>query len=138
MILPLHKRYEIAFLHHHRKGPKLSYRDIAKIVNCSVDTVSFWANVWLETKDLSSEPGTGRKRSTTTEDDKKIVKLAKNDNNATSFTIQQEMSRGGLKLVHEPLDVALERLEENTTNQFANHCFRTVIWRSGSSGQGNM
>lgn len=98
MILPLHKRYEIAFLHHHRKGPKLSYRDIAKIVNCSVDTVSFWANVWLETKDLTSEPKTGRKRSTTAKDDKKIVKLAKKDDNATSFTIQQEMSRGGVEV----------------------------------------
>ena len=60
MSLPLHKRYEIVFLHEHPNGPKLGYTEIIKIVKCSRDTVSHWINRWKETKDLNDKPKTGR------------------------------------------------------------------------------
>ena len=75
MSLPLHKRYEIVFLHEHPNGPKLGYTEITKIVKCSRDTVSHRVNKWKETKDLNDEPKTGQSCSTTDKEDKKILKL---------------------------------------------------------------
>ena len=40
----------------------------------------------------------GRKQNTIVKEDEKIVKIAKNDNNATSSTIQQEISREGVNI----------------------------------------
>lgn len=96
MALPLHKRYEIAFLRHHPQGPKLSYNEIAKLVKCNKDTVCYWAKKWLKTKDLSSKPKSGRNRRTTAKDDEKITKLANEKTHATSRTIQQEMNKRGI------------------------------------------
>src|SRR5215470_18790718 len=98
MSLPLHKRYDIVFLHEHPRGPKLGTKSIAKIIECSKHTVTRWIDRWKETKDLSDEPKAGRSRVTTAKQDAKIVDLAKSDENATSYGIQQEMENRGVEI----------------------------------------
>lgn len=101
MSLPLHKRYEIVFLHEHPSGPKLGYTEITKIVKCSRDTVSHWINRWKETKDLSDKPKTGRPRSTTDKEDKKILKLAEKDESLTCSDIQSKIEQKGINISSE-------------------------------------
>src|SRR5215510_14591504 len=98
MSFPVHKRYEIVFLHLHPKGPELGYTEVAKTVGCSKSTVSYWINRWKETKDLTDEQRSGRERITTIKEDKQIVNLAINDGNATAPKIQQKMKQKGMKI----------------------------------------
>ena len=93
MPLPLHKRYEIIFLHYHSKGPKLGLGATAKIVGCSKSSALYWVKKWGETKNLNDEPKPGRNRITTPRQDAKILKLASDKENVTAVEIQQEMGK---------------------------------------------
>jgi len=96
MALPLHKRYEIVFLHDHPNGPRLGIKRIANIVSCDKRSVGRWLDRWKETKDLSDKPKTGRSRVTTEKQDAKIVALATRDENATAPKIQKQMEDKGI------------------------------------------
>lgn len=98
MSLPLHKRYEIVFLHEHPNGPKLGYTAISKIVKCSRDTVGRWIKRWKETKDLSDEPKAGRPRCTTDKEDKQIVKLAEKVEALTCSDIHSAIEKKGINV----------------------------------------
>jgi transposase len=98
MSLPLHKRYEIVFLSEHPKGPRMGKDAIAKYIGCSKNTVTNWVHKWRKSKDLTDKPKSGRWRSTTAKQDKKIVKLAEKENDPTSFNIQQEMKKKGVNI----------------------------------------
>lgn len=91
MPLPLHKRYEIVFLTTHPKGPKLTMRETAKEVHCNEKTVREWVKRWQESKDLSDKPKPGRKRVTTQKEDKRILKLAKENEDITAPEIRREL-----------------------------------------------
>jgi len=93
MSLPIHKRYEIIFLHQHPKGPKLGLEATAKYVKCSKSTVIRWVQRWQLTKDLSDQPKSGRNRSTTPKQDEKIIELATKQTNATAADIQHGMEK---------------------------------------------
>ena len=93
MTLPLHKRYEIIFLHQHLKGPKLGLAATAKYVGCSKSTVLFWVQRWGKTKDLSEQPKSGQNRITTPKQDAKILELANKNTDITTVDIHQEMKK---------------------------------------------
>ena len=98
MPLPLHKRYEIIFLHYHSKGPKLGLSTTAKIVGCSKSTALYWVKKWGETKNLNDEQKPGRNRITTPRQDAKILKLASDKENVTAVEIQQEMEKQNVSI----------------------------------------
>ena len=50
MILPVHKRYEIVFLHQHPEGLKLGLAATAKYVCCNKSTISYWIKKWGKQK----------------------------------------------------------------------------------------
>lgn len=93
MSLPINKRYEAIFLHLHPKGPKMGLTDTANEIGCARSSVVFWVKRWYKTKDLSDKPKTGRVRKTTSRQDNVIVKLAKEENDITSYKIQQEVKK---------------------------------------------
>ena len=73
MALSIQKCWEIVFLHLHRLEPKLSLRSIAKVLQCSLDTVQTWIIQYQETADVQDKAGTGRKRKTSDREDINIV-----------------------------------------------------------------
>ena len=98
MPLPLHKRYEIAFLTTHPKGPKLSFRETAKQVRCDEKTVREWAKRWQESKDLSDKPRPGRQRVTTQRQDNQILKLAKENVDISAPEIRRELLKQNIDI----------------------------------------
>lgn len=96
MSLPLHKRYEIVFLH--SKEPKLGYGAVAKIVDCSKSVARYWLERWTETKDLSDKSRAGPKRVTTEKEDKMIISIASRDENLNSNEINKRMKRKGVEI----------------------------------------
>jgi hypothetical protein len=91
MALPLHKRYEVVFLHQHPKGPKWSLEKTAAYVGCSKPTVIRWVKKYNEDKDLNDRKKSGRGHSTTVAQDKKIAKWAEEEYNITANEIQQRL-----------------------------------------------
>ena len=79
MSLTIKTRWEIVFLHTHKKGPQLSYADIAKHLKIARSTVKTWVERFLDTGDVQDLEGRGRKRKTTQRDDIRIIRLAEND-----------------------------------------------------------
>lgn len=98
MSLPLNKRYEIAFLHEHPEGPKWGYEKIASYVKCSKSTVVYWAKKYRQDKNLADEQRSGRPRSTTKAQDKRILKMAAKKHDVTSNEIQKKLEKKGVKV----------------------------------------
>jgi transposase len=98
MALPLHKRYEIVFLREHPLGPRLGIEATATHVGCSKPTVIEWVRKYHEDKDLNTREKSGRRRSTTMDQDKKIVKIAKTEHNATSIEIKEQLEKKGISI----------------------------------------
>lgn len=69
------KRWEIVFLHKHRRGPKLSIAEIAKEVKVSRYTVTYWLERYDTTKNVKEEEKVGRPRKTTPSEDKWIMTI---------------------------------------------------------------
>lgn len=134
MTLPVHKRYEIIFLHQHPEGPKLGLAATAKYVHCSKSTVSYWVQKWGETKDLSDQQKPGRNRITTAKQDLKIVELAKKEIDMTAVDIQREMKKRKVDL---SVDTIQRRLREGEGKYMAklskplltdNHKIKRLQW----------
>ena len=98
MSLPIHKRYEIIFLHTHPKGLKLGLAATAKYIGCSKSTVNNWVQRWTETKDLNDKPKSERNRVTTEKQDEKIIELAKKDDDIDIHEIRKEMKKRKLNI----------------------------------------
>ncbi len=98
MPLPLHKRYEIVFLHEHPAGPKWGYEKIAAHVHCSKSTAIDWVKKYHQNKDLTDKPKSGRSRCTTKAQDKRIVKMAMKKHNITASEIQRELKKQGVEV----------------------------------------
>ena len=98
MSLPIHKRYEIVFLHEHPEGPKWGYEKIASYVRCSKSTVIYWVKKYRQDKELTDEQKSGRPRNTTKAQDKRIVKLAMKKHDITSTEIQQKLEKQGVNI----------------------------------------
>ena len=95
MELIIQKRWEIVFLHTHRRGPRLSLRVIAKELKCSRDTVQTWINKYKETGDVQDEEGRGRKRKTSEKEDLNIITIAKKQRTSSLADISTAISRQG-------------------------------------------
>jgi hypothetical protein len=135
MTLPLHKRYEIIFLHEHPKVENLSFSKIAVYIGCSKSTVIYWVQRWQISKDLTEEPKPGRQRSTTAKQDERIVKMAKTEHNITSTKIQGIMEKRVLTSVQELLGVVFMNLEANILTKFRNLFFRRTTGKNDLNGQ---
>jgi len=98
MSLTIKTRWEIVFLHTHKKGPQLSYADIAKHLKIARSTVKTWVERFLDTGDVQDLEGRGRKRKTTQRDDIRIIRLAENDPETTSKKIHLDMEGKGLEV----------------------------------------
>jgi transposase len=96
MTLSLDKRYEIAFLHEHPKGPKWGYDKIASYIGCSKPTVIYWVRKYCQNKNLCDEQKSGQPRKTTKAQDKRIVKMAKEKHNITATQIQNKLEKQGV------------------------------------------
>ena len=95
MELTIQKRWEIVFLHTHRRGPRLSLRAIAKELKCSRDTVQTWINKYKETGDVEDDEGRGRKRKTSEKEDLDIITIAKKQRTSSLADISTAISRQG-------------------------------------------
>jgi transposase len=93
MTLPIHKRYEIIFLHHHPLGPKLGLKDTAEYVGCAKSTVTFWSQRWKKSEDLSDNKITGRPRKTTSKQDQVIVQIAEKKTDPSTIEIQKQIKK---------------------------------------------
>jgi transposase len=98
MTLSLDKRYEIVFLHEHPAGPKWGYEKIASHVHCSKSTVIYWVKKFRQNKDLTDELKSGRPRSTTKAQDKRIVRLAMKKHDITAGEIQKKLEKQGVEI----------------------------------------
>jgi transposase len=98
MALPLHKRYEIIFLHEHPQGPQWGYEKIATHIGCTKNTAKNWILRWRISKDLSDQKKSGPRRRTTAKQDKQITKMAKMENSITSIQIQRNMEKRGVNI----------------------------------------
>lgn len=83
MSLSLQKRWEIVFLSQHRRGPKLSQREVAREVNVSKSTVKKWINRYKETGDVIEEERSGRPKLESSKMTK-IIKTAMDSGKAMS------------------------------------------------------
>ena len=98
MTLPLRKRWEFVFLSRHRRGPKLSNNQVAHEVSVSRSTVEHWLGVYDATNDAIEEPRAGRGRSTSQQQDVKIVELAEAHEDMTSAGISGRLKRKGVEV----------------------------------------
>ena len=96
MPLPIHIRYEIVFLSNHPKGPQLSHVDVAKTVHCSMSTVKYWLNRWMQSKDLTDPIPSGRLCATTQKQDQGILSLAEEQPFTTAQDIKKQLERQGV------------------------------------------
>lgn len=134
MTLPLHKRYEIVFLHEHPKVENLSFSKIAAYIGCSKSTVIYWVQRWQISKDLTEEPKSGRKRSTTAKQDERIVKMAKTEHNITSTKIQGIMEKKGVDISARTIRRRLHESGGKYTNEISkpllseNHRKKRLEW----------
>jgi transposase len=119
MTLPLHKRYEIIFLHEHPKVENLSFSKIAVYIGCSKSTVIYWVQRWQISKDLTEEPKPGRQRSTTAKQDERIVKMAKTEHNITSTKIQGIMEKKGIDISARTIRRRLHEFGGKYTNEIS-------------------
>ena len=67
MSLSIKKKWEIVFLHNHKRGSQLNPTVISREVSCSVLVVKFWLKKYEETKDVEEIEKSGRPRKTTIE-----------------------------------------------------------------------
>ena len=61
MVSTIQNCWEIIFLHLHKLGPKLSFKEIAKELHCSKDTVKTWIHRYQETGDVQDQEKIGEK-----------------------------------------------------------------------------
>src|SRR5579871_182688 len=109
MEFSIKKYWEIIFLHLHRKGPKLSIREIVKEVQCSRDTIKTLIQRYQETRDIKDKERQGRKRKTTEEEDLDIIHIAKKYRTNTLAKISTIISRQGVDI---SLNIVMRRLNE--------------------------
>ena len=98
MHLSLYQRYQIIFLHQDKHGPRMTLRETATTVGCSVDAVKYWLRRFEEDKDLSNQPASGRPRSTSISEDNEIVQIAISKKHPSSREIASTMSASGIPL----------------------------------------
>ena len=68
----------------------MGYEKIAFHVHCSKSTVIYWVKKFCQNKDLTDELKSGRPRSTTKAQDKRIVRLAMKKHDITAGEIQKK------------------------------------------------
>ena len=98
MTLPLRKRWEFVFLSRHRRGPKLSTNQVAHEVSVRRSTVEHWLGVYDATNDAIEEPRAGRGRSTSQQQDVKIVEPAEAHEDMISAGISGRLKRKGVEV----------------------------------------
>ena len=98
MTLPLRKRWEFVFLSRHRRGPKLSTNQVAHEVSVRRSTVEHWLGVYDATNDAIEEPRAGRGRSTSQQQDVKIVELAEAHEDMISAGISGRLKRKSVEV----------------------------------------
>lgn len=96
--LPLHKRYEIIFLHIHPNGPKWGVSKVAQHMKCSTSTVQHWISRYEKNKNLSDFQKEGRPRSTSAREDNLLLQIAGRDTVGTSSGIQEKLERRGVNI----------------------------------------
>lgn len=96
MSLSIQKRWEIVFLHHHPKGPKMSIKPLACYMHCSINTIKHWLNTYASTGDVQDLPHSGRPKLTTEKQDDKIEQLALTNDEDTSDQLTTRAKRKGI------------------------------------------
>ena len=98
MAFTIQKHWEIIFLHLHKLGPMLSFKEIAKELHCSKDTVKIWIHRYQETQDVQDQEKTGRKRKTSEKEDTNIITTAKRLRSSSSTEISTSISKQGINI----------------------------------------
>jgi transposase len=98
MAISIQKRWEIVFLSQHRLGPKLSNYAIAMELGIHKNTVAQWVNRYLDTGDVQDIPHEGRKRKSSSKQDKQIVEYADKNDELSSEQIGSKMESKGINL----------------------------------------
>jgi transposase len=91
--LSIKTRWEIVFLHTHRRGPHLSKSEIAREVRCAPSSVDYWLKRYRETGDVQEIERTGRPRKTSSVQDTMIVKVADQNAEESSKVIARKLKR---------------------------------------------
>ena len=71
----------------------LSFKEIAKELHCSKDTVKIWIHRYQETQDVQDQKKTGRKRKTSEKEDTNIITIAKRLRSTSSTEISTSISK---------------------------------------------
>ena len=98
MAFTIQKCWEIIFLHLHKLGPMLSFKEIAKELHCSKDTVIICIHRYQETQDIQDQEKTGRKRKTSEKEDTNIITIAKRLRSSSSTEISTSISKQGINI----------------------------------------
>ena len=98
MAFTIQKCWEIIFLHLHKLGPLLSFKEIAKELHCSQDTVKIWVHRYQETGDIQDQERTGRKRKTSEKEDTNIITTVKRLRSSSSTEISTSISKQGINI----------------------------------------
>jgi transposase len=98
MAFTIQKRWEIIFLYLHKLGPKLSFKEIAKELHCSKDTVKTWIDRYQQTGDVQDQEKIGRKRKTSEKEDINIITTAKRLRSISSTEISTSVTRQGINI----------------------------------------
>lgn len=98
MALSIEKRWELVFLCRHKLGPQFGYDKAAKYIGCSSTTAKRWVTRYEETGDVLDEPGRGRTRVTTSQEDTKIESVVSKKRTISSREIASELENKGISI----------------------------------------
>src|SRR5438128_3222376 len=108
---------------------------IAKYIGCSKSTVTNWVHKWRKPKDLTDKPKSSQWHSMTAKQDKKIVKLAKKENDPTSSNIQQEIKKIGVNVSVWTIRCCLHEAEGKYMNKIPKPLLTENVRKISYSGQ---
>jgi transposase len=110
MSISIDKRYDIVFLSQHKLGPKLGIGSIAKIIQCSKNTVKYWLKKYKVDKDLTNLKKYGRNRCTTQKEDSNILQIGKREKSVNCTFIQNKINKKGVNI---SISTITRRLKEH-------------------------
>jgi len=107
------QRWEIVFLCHHAKGPKMSPPSAAKYLRISPNAVNLWLERYKVTGTVDDIPKIGRPRATSDAQDRQIVNMMEIDNPiAKPITLQDISNKMSKKGVNVSAKTISRRLKE--------------------------
>ena len=93
MPLSIQKRWELVFLIHHHRGPKLGVQEAARELRVDRKTVKHWLQIYEATNNVEDMPRAGRPRATSAKEDTDLVRFAESHHQATAADIAGRLKR---------------------------------------------